>query len=130
MDTELANDQRSLVRPKRVFLKLKKPLERKLPKCTGKDFTDWAEKAYPAIFNRAKPVPLAVNIHRRLWKMAPDRVKRGIKPGLHFWCHRKAYQKAVAKGGPRYDLSGGSSTSVSPAEMAHAQEALREAGKN
>lgn len=100
-------------------LKLKTPSRRMKPAMTAEKFL---RQKYPDLF--AKCVPLALHIHKQL-RPLPDGVSmKALRRFLQDWCGQRAYLKAVAKGGPRYGVSGPDGK-VTPKQIQFARWKLR-----
>jgi hypothetical protein len=67
---------------------------------------DWLTHTYPGLFNRSDFKPLKIGILADLLPAIREAgfSKRLAKRALGFWTSRIAYQRALALGGPRYDL--------------------------
>lgn len=69
----------------------------------------WA--AFPACFNRKAPKPLKIGLGEELLALTgvhpaltdPSRIQ--VHRALKGYTHAPAYRKALARGGPRYDLA-------------------------
>ena len=80
-------------------------------------------EAFPACFSRSAPQPLKIGLGEELLALA------GVHPGLADLSHTQirqalkvyagspAYRRALAKGGPRYDLDGQPAGEVTPEQQ-------------
>jgi sRNA-binding protein len=70
---------------------------------------------FPTLFDKDNPKPLAIHIHKDLFKTRPDGTpKRVVRLFLSRWTRRKNYRQALAVGGHRFALSGMPDGSISP----------------
>jgi ProP effector len=70
--------------------------------------------------------PLAVGIDQEIASLLTDYSPDQIRRAIAFWrrLHPVAYQKTLAAGGPRYDLSGSPQGEVTPQEQERAMQQL------
>ena len=79
--------------------------------------------AFPACFSRLDPQPLKIGldeellaqagVHPALADLTPDQIRQA----LQCYARRPAYRRALAKGGPRYDLDGQPTGEVTPEQQ-------------
>jgi len=84
-------------------------------------------EAFPACFSRSAPQPLKIglgeelmalaSVHPALADLTRTRIRRALKVYTGAW----AYRKALAKGGPRYDLDGQPAGEVTPEQQVFAR---------
>ena len=83
--------------------------------------------AFPACFNRTAPKPLKIGLGEDVMALAEvhpalaDLSRTQIRRALKFYIGAPAYRKALARGGPRYDLDGQPAGEVTPDQQAFAQ---------
>lgn len=72
--------------------------------------------------------PLAVGIHQLLEKQFPDRSSEQVRRAIAQWRYPRlgAYLRAVARGGPRYDLDGNPCGEITSSEQENARQRLHE----
>jgi ProP effector len=70
--------------------------------------------------------PLAIGIHKAIYVALPEIDKNALKLTLKRYTASTRYLKAVAAGGPRYDLEGNANGEVSPEQKQQANDALIE----
>jgi hypothetical protein len=84
-------------------------------------------QAFPACFDRQAPKPLKIGLGEALLALAgvhpalADRSRTQIRRALKVYTGAPAYRKAVARGGPRYDLAGQAVGEVTPEQQAFAK---------
>lgn len=84
-------------------------------------------ETFPACFNRTNPKPLKIGLGEELMSMAGthpallDLTRTRIRRALKVYTGTFAYRKAVAAGGPRYDLNGQPAGEITPEQQAFAQ---------
>lgn len=72
------------------------------------------------------PRPLAIGVYDDLRaQLDPEEGHSWLKRGIYNWCNRWIYKKALAEGGPRYNLSG-ESGEVTEEEQAFARQCMEE----
>ncbi len=82
---------------------------------------------FPACFNRLAPKPLRIGLGEELMALAgvhpalADLTRTQIRRAIKFYTSFPAYRKALAKGGPRYDLEGQAAGEVTPEQQAFAK---------
>ncbi|MCP5158913.1 MAG: ProQ/FinO family protein [Gammaproteobacteria bacterium] len=82
---------------------------------------------FPAVFNRQTPKPLKVGIGQEVLVLAgvhpafTDLARKDLRRALAAYTRAFRYRKALAAGGPRYDLDGQPAGEVTPEQQAHAQ---------
>jgi sRNA-binding protein len=82
---------------------------------------------YPAVFNRQTPKPLKVGIGQELLALAithpalSDLTRRSLRQALAAYTRAFRYRKALAAGGPRYDLAGQPAGEVTPEQQIQAK---------
>jgi hypothetical protein len=82
---------------------------------------------FPACFNRLAPKPLKIGLGEELMALAgvhpalADLTRTRIRRAIKFYTSFSAYRKALAKGGPRYDLEGRPDGEVTPEQQAFAK---------
>ncbi len=80
-------------------------------------------EAFPACFNRSAPKPLKIGLDEELLALAgvhpalADLTRTPLRQALQFYAQRPAYRRALAKGGPRYDLDGQLAGEVTPEQQ-------------
>ena len=90
-------------------------------------------QAFPACFNRTDPRPLKIGLGEELMALAgvhpalADLTRTRIRRALKVYTGAPAYRKALAKGGPRYDLAGQPAGEVTPDQQADRSKAPRSA---
>jgi hypothetical protein len=83
--------------------------------------------AFPACFSRSAPKPLKIGLGEELLALAgvhpalADLSRTQIRRALKVYTGSPAYRKALAKGGPRYDLAGQPTGEVTPDQRAFAR---------
>lgn len=83
--------------------------------------------AFPACFNRTAPQPLKIGLGEEVMALAgvhpalADLSRTQIRRALKVYTGAPAYRKALARGGPRYDLDGQPAGEVTPEQQAFAQ---------
>ncbi len=88
---------------------------------------DRLQTAFPACFNRAEPKPLKMGLGAELLARAglhptlADLSRTQLRRALRVYTTAPAYQKALARGGPRYDLAGQPVGEVTPEQQAQAR---------
>jgi len=88
---------------------------------------DRLQTAFPACFNRAEPKPLKMGLGAELLARAglhptlADLSRTQLRRALRVYTTAPAYQKALARGGPRYDLAGQPAGEVTPEQQAFAR---------
>jgi sRNA-binding protein len=101
-------------------LTLKKPSTRILKKQPSLNdrvdaYRNHVIATYPTLFDKDNPKPLAIHIHKDLFKTRPDGTsKRVVRVFLSRWTRRKNYRQALALGGHRFALSGMPDGGISP----------------
>ena len=84
-------------------------------------------QAFPACFNRSAPQPLKIGLGEELLALAgvhpalADLTRTRIRRALKAYTGAPAYRKALARGGPRYDLNGQPAGEVTPDQQADAR---------
>ena len=84
-------------------------------------------QAFPACFNRTAPRPLKIGLGEELMALAgvhpalADLTHTRIRRALTVYTGMPAYRKALARGGPRYDLDGQPVGEVTPDPQADAR---------
>ena len=77
-------------------------------------------ETFPACFSRSAPKPLKIRLGEELLALAgvhpalADLTRTRIRRALQVYTGAWAYRKALAKGGPRYDLDGQAAGEVTP----------------
>jgi sRNA-binding protein len=79
---------------------------------------------FPGLFDRNTPKPLAIGTTRSLIERVPDIAHWELRGFLRFWCSRKRYLEAVARGGARFNLDGTVAGEVSEAHRTYASRRL------
>jgi ProP effector len=80
-------------------------------------------EAFPACFSRKAPQPLKIGLGEELLALAgvhpalADLTRTQIRRALQVYTGTWAYRKALAKGGPRYDLDGQAAGEVTPEQQ-------------
>jgi ProP effector len=74
----------------------------------------------PGIFERHAPKPLALGTTRSLIEQVPDIPPWELRAFIRFWCSRRRYLEAVARGGARFDLDGKAAGEVSEPHQVYA----------
>ena len=83
--------------------------------------------AFPACFNRKAPKPLKIGLGEELMALAgvypalADLSRTQLRRALKVYTGAPAYRKALARGGPRYDLDGQPAGEVTPDQQADAR---------
>lgn len=98
-------------------------------------YVDWREEAkavtqnlgrlFPAVFNPATRLPLALNIHEALAEeinLPPVTIKTALK----WWTGHGRYLQAVIEGTHRHDLQGDRVAEIKAGHKQHAREKLAE----
>ena len=84
-------------------------------------------QAFPACFNRTDPRPLKIGLGEELLALAgvhpalAGLSRTQIRRALKVYTGAPAYRKALARGGPRYDLNGQPAGEVTPDQQADAR---------
>ena len=84
-------------------------------------------QAFPACFNRTVPKPLKIGLGEEVMALAgmhpalADLSRTQLRRALKVYTGASAYRKALARGGPRYDLDGQPAGEVTPDQQAFAQ---------
>ena len=84
-------------------------------------------QAFPACFNRIDPRPLKIGLGEELLALAgvhpalADLTRTRIRRALKVYTGMPAYRRALARGGPRYDLNGQPAGEVTPDQQADAR---------
>ena len=84
-------------------------------------------QAFPACFSRPAPKPLKIGLGEELLALAgvhpalTDLSRTQLRRALRIYTGAPAYRKALAKGGPRYDLAGQPVGEVTPDQQADAK---------
>ena len=84
-------------------------------------------QAFPACFSRTDPRPLKIGLGEELMALAgvhpalADLTRTRIRRALKVYTGMPAYRKALARGGPRYDLNGQPAGEVTPEQQADAK---------
>ena len=87
--------------------------------------------AFPAVLDRRAPKPLKIGLGEDLLAQAGvhpallDLTRTQIRRALKVYTGAPAYRKAVAAGGPRYDLSGQPAGEITPDQQAFAKTPRR-----
>ena len=80
-------------------------------------------EAFPACFSRSAPQPLKIGLGEELLALVGDHPaladlsRTQIRRALKVYTGASAYRKALAKGGPRYDLDGQPTGEVTPEQQ-------------
>jgi len=80
-------------------------------------------QAFPACFSRSAPQPLKIGLGEELLALVGDHPaladlsRTQIRRALKVYTGASAYRKALAKGGPRYDLDGQPTGEVTPEQQ-------------
>lgn len=83
--------------------------------------------AFPACFSHTAPKPLQIGLGEELLALAgvhpalADLTRTRIRRALMVYTGMPAYRKALARGGPRYDLDGQPAGDVTPDQQADAR---------
>ena len=83
--------------------------------------------AFPACFSRTAPQPLKIGLGEEVMALAgvhpalADLTRTRIRRALKAYTGMPAYRKALARGGPRYDLNGQPAGDVTPDPQADAR---------
>ena len=83
--------------------------------------------AFPACFSRTAPQPLKIGLGEDVMALAgvhptlADLTRTQVRRALKVYTGAPAYRKALARGGPRYDLDGQPTGEVTPEQQAFAQ---------
>ena len=84
-------------------------------------------ETFPACFSRSAPKPLKIGLGEELLALAgvhpalADLTRTRIRRALQVYTGAWAYRKALAKGGPRYDLNGQAAGEVTPEQQTFAR---------
>ena len=84
-------------------------------------------EAFPACFSRTAPKPLKIGLGEEVMALAgvhpalADLSRTQIRRALKVYTGMPVYRKALARGGPRYDLAGQPDGEVTPDQQAFAQ---------
>lgn len=87
--------------------------------------------AFPALLDRRAPKPLKIGLGEDLLAQAGvhpdllDLTRTQIRRALKIYTGAPAYRKAVAAGGPRYDLNGQPAGEITPDQQAFAKTPRR-----
>ena len=79
--------------------------------------------AFPACFDRSAPQPLKIGLGEEVMALAgvhpalTDLSRTQLRRALKVYTGSPAYRKALAKGGPRYDLAGQPTGEVTPEQQ-------------
>ena len=76
--------------------------------------------AFPACFSRTAPQPLKISLGDEVLALA-DLSRTQVRRALKVYTGSPAYRKALARGGPRYDLAGQPAGEVTPDQQANAR---------
>lgn len=83
-------------------------------------------KSYPSVFDASAPKPLRIDTRSDLLKIKPPWVSGVVVSRfLKRWTRRKAYIRAVARGGNRFALSGMPAGTVSDEHRGYAASQLK-----
>ncbi|HRY15216.1 MAG TPA: ProQ/FinO family protein [Candidatus Competibacteraceae bacterium] len=91
-------------------------------------------EAFPALFHRQTPKPLKMGLGEALMGLAgvhpalADLTRTQIRRALKVYTGAGRYRRALAKGGPRYDLDGQPAGEVTPEQQALAPAPRQTAG--
>ena len=83
--------------------------------------------AFPACFSRSAPQPLKIGLGEELLALAgvhpalADLSRTQVRRALKVYTGSPAYRKALARGGPRYDLAGQPAGEVTSDQQANAR---------
>ena len=89
---------------------------------------NWLYENYKPLFVAKKPKPLKINLHKDFAHARPEGVSwSSIGRVISRWCSRTEYQRAVARGGPRYGIDGVDGE-ITPEQVQHALKTLRDRG--
>ena len=83
--------------------------------------------AFPACFSRTAPKPLKIGLGEEVMALAgvhpalADLSRTQLRRALKVYTGMPAYRKALARGGPRYDLNGQPAGEVTPDQQADAR---------
>jgi len=103
----------------------RQPLPTPTPEKTAKR---WLMNAWPELFSTESPKPLAIGIRMELARIRPAEVShKGLRRALARWCSRLDYLHAVAKGGPRFGLTG-EQGEITPDQQQRARHASERQG--
>ena len=81
-------------------------------------------EAFPACFSRTAPQPLKIGLGEELLALAgvhpalAGLTRTQLRRALKVYTRTPAYRKALARGGPRYDLAGQPDGEVTPEQRA------------
>ena len=84
-------------------------------------------EAFPACFSRSAPQPLKIGLGEELLALAgvhpalTDLSRTQLRRAIKVYTGSPAYRKALARGGPRYDLDGQPAGEVTPEQQADAK---------
>ena len=84
-------------------------------------------ETFPDVFHRQTPKPLKIGLGEDVMALAgvhpafADLTRTQIRRALKVYTGASAYRRALAKGGPRYDLAGQPAGEVTPEQQAFAQ---------
>ncbi|MFK4132244.1 ProQ/FINO family protein [Pseudomonas luteola] len=88
------------------------------------------KETYPALFNPKELLPLAVGIHSQIFAdKANGKISipsNGLRQGLKYWTSSARYLEQVAKGGPRYNLSGSPEGVIEERQIEEAKRRLEQ----
>jgi len=79
--------------------------------------------AFPACFDRQAPKPLKIGLGEEVMALAgvhpalADLTRTQIRRAIKVYTGASAYRKALARGGPRYDLAGQAVGEVTPEQQ-------------
>ena len=88
-------------------------------------------EAFPACFSRKAPQPLKIGLGEELLALAgvhpalADLTRTRIRRALKVYTGASAYRRALAAGGPRYDLDGQPAGEITPEQQTLAQQPRR-----
>jgi ProP effector len=88
------------------------------------DITLMLIATYPKAFNRAKPLPLALNTYKAIKSSHKNVTAKPLQRALSAWTKSPRYLKAVAAGGNRFDLAGNPAGVIEPSHAQHAADTL------
>ena len=89
---------------------------------------------YPKTFptEPSPKLPLKAGLVNDIWAVRENFEvgKKTVQAAIALWCTDDSYIKALANGGPRYDLDGNTCGEVSKEQQTSAKKALKNANKD
>lgn len=101
-------------------------MSRKRPTAPVKKLGVVLATLYPTVFDKAAPLPLAVDAHLEIRRDFPKASRKVIRRFMRVWCLRGAYLRAVlAPGAVRHHIDGRPARRVDAVGRANARKLLK-----